>query len=92
MGEQSLSGRCRCAPGRDAVLSLFRSLSSRIRQVREAGGIPLVKANAPKSLANSECSNPLSGVAKDPYNEKYIPGWSSGEEGALLAMGGSAIG
>ena len=31
-------------------------------------------------------------MTKNPFNPKYIPGGSSGGEGALLAMGGSAIG
>ena len=60
--------------------------------MREAGGIPLVKTNVPQGLENCECSNPLWGVTKNPYNVKYTPGGSSGGEGALLAMGGSAIG
>ena len=60
--------------------------------MREAGGIPLVKTNVSQGLANFECSNPLWGTTKNPYNEVCIPGGSSGGEGALLAMGGSAIG
>lgn len=60
--------------------------------MREAGGIPFVKTNVSQNLANYECSNPLWGVTKNPYNTKYIPGGSTGGEGALLAMGGSAIG
>ena len=59
-----------------------------MRHVREAGGIPLVKTNVPQGLENSECSNPLWGVTKNPYNVRYTPGGSSGGEGALLAMGG----
>jgi len=31
-------------------------------------------------------------VTKNPYNVKYFPGGSSGGEGALLAMDGSAVG
>ena len=63
-----------------------------MRQVREAGGIPLVKTNVPQNLGNYECSNPLWGTTKNPYDAKYTSGGSSGGEGALLAMGGSAIG
>ena len=77
---------------RDTTLQPFLPLSQIVRQVREAGGIPLVKTNVPQNLANYECSNPLWGVTKNPYNVKYTPGGSSGGEGALLAMGGSAIG
>jgi Asp-tRNA(Asn)/Glu-tRNA(Gln) amidotransferase A subunit family amidase len=71
------------------VLIFFSQL---VRQVREAGGIPIAKTNVSQGLANFECSNPLWGVTKNPYNLKFIPGGSSGGEGALLAMGGSAIG
>ena len=52
----------------------------------------MVKTNVAQALANFECSNPLWGVTKNPYNANYTPGGSTGGEGALLAMGGSAIG
>lgn len=39
-----------------------------------------------------ECSNPLWGRSTNPYNDQYTCGGSSGGEGALLAMDGSAIG
>ncbi|KAF9644165.1 amidase signature enzyme [Thelephora ganbajun] len=57
-----------------------------VRQVREAGGIPLVKTNVPQNLANSECSNPPWDTTKNPHDAKYIPGGSSEGEGALLAV------
>ncbi|KAF9786269.1 amidase signature enzyme [Thelephora terrestris] len=63
-----------------------------VRHIREAGGVPMAKTNVSQGLANFECSNPLWGVTKNPYNAKFIPGGSTGGEGALLAMGGSAIG
>ncbi|KAG2356313.1 hypothetical protein BDR07DRAFT_1339973 [Suillus spraguei] len=39
-----------------------------------------------------KCSNPLWGRTTNPWNNKYTCGGSSGGEGALLAMDGSALG
>jgi Asp-tRNA(Asn)/Glu-tRNA(Gln) amidotransferase A subunit family amidase len=39
-----------------------------------------------------ECSNPLWGRTTNPWNKKYTCGGSSGGEGALLAMDGTALG
>ncbi|KAJ2923905.1 hypothetical protein H1R20_g13191, partial [Candolleomyces eurysporus] len=39
-----------------------------------------------------ECSNPLWGRSLNPYSALYTSGGSSGGEGALLAMDGSALG
>jgi len=39
-----------------------------------------------------ECSNPVFGRTTNPYNDAYTSGGSSGGEGALLAMDGSALG
>lgn len=39
-----------------------------------------------------ECANPLWGRTTNPWNANYSCGGSSGGEGAILAMDGSAIG
>lgn len=51
-----------------------------------------VKTNVPQTLFTFECSNPVWGRTTNPYNDKYTCGGSSGGEGALLAMDGSALG
>lgn len=65
--------------------------------IRSAGGIPFVKTNVPQTMLSFECSNPLWGRSLNPHKtpngeHNYTPGGSSGGEGALLAMDGSAIG
>lgn len=43
-------------------------------------------------MYNFECVNPIWGRSTNPFNSNYTPGGSSGGEGALLAMDGSALG
>ncbi|KAK0239322.1 amidase signature domain-containing protein [Armillaria nabsnona] len=57
-----------------------------------AGGIPMVKTNVPQTMLSFECNNPLWGRTTNPYNPGYTCGGSSGGEGAILAMDGSALG
>ncbi|GJE91018.1 amidase signature enzyme [Phanerochaete sordida] len=63
-----------------------------VRLVREAGGIPFVKTNVPQTLMFFECVNPTWGRTLNPYSADHTSGGSSGGEGALLAMDGSALG
>lgn len=63
-----------------------------VSQLRAAGAIIFVKTNVPQTMFAFECSNPLWGRTTNPWNDKYTCGGSSGGEGALLAMDGSAIG
>ncbi|KAG2354107.1 amidase signature domain-containing protein [Suillus spraguei] len=63
-----------------------------IAQLRAAGAIIFVKTNVPQTMLAFECSNPLWGRTTNPWNDKYTCGGSSGGEGALLAMDGSALG
>ncbi|KIK55153.1 hypothetical protein GYMLUDRAFT_48114 [Collybiopsis luxurians FD-317 M1] len=64
-----------------------------IDQLRSLGAIgPIVKTNVPQTMLAFECKNPLWGRSTNPYNDKYTCGGSTGGEGALLAMDGSAIG
>ncbi|KAG7445163.1 amidase signature enzyme [Guyanagaster necrorhizus] len=57
-----------------------------------AGGIPMVKTNVPQTMLSFECNNPLWGRTTNPYNPGYTCGGSSGGEGAIIAMDGSALG
>ncbi|KAG2362887.1 amidase signature enzyme [Suillus spraguei] len=63
-----------------------------VAQLRAAGAIIFVKTNVPQTMLAFECSNPLWGRTTNPWNNKYTCGGSSGGEGALLAMDGSASG
>ncbi|KAG2369045.1 amidase signature domain-containing protein [Suillus spraguei] len=63
-----------------------------IAQLRAAGAIIFVKTNVPQTMLAFKCSNPLWGRTTNPWNDKYTCGGSSGGEGALLAMDGSALG
>ncbi|KAG2132990.1 amidase signature domain-containing protein [Suillus clintonianus] len=63
-----------------------------VTQFRAAGAIIFVKTNVPQTMFAFECSNPLWGRTTNPWNNKFTSGGSSGGEGALLAMDGSALG
>ncbi|GAA5982115.1 hypothetical protein JCM10908_004747 [Rhodotorula pacifica] len=63
-----------------------------VRLIRQAGGIPFVKSAIPQTMLSFECSTPLFGVAKNPYDPRRTPGGSSGGEGALLGSDASVIG
>lgn len=63
-----------------------------MKQLISLGAIPIVKTNVPQTLFAFECNNPVWGRSTNPYNSKYTCGGSTGGEGALLAMDGSAIG
>lgn len=52
----------------------------------------MVKTNVPQTMLSFECNNPLWGRTTNPYNPGYTCGGSSGGEGAILAMDGSALG
>lgn len=60
--------------------------------IRASGGIPFVKTNVPQTMLSFECSNPLFGVSRNPYDPDRTPGGSSGGEAALLGSDGSALG
>lgn len=60
--------------------------------MREAGGIPICKTNVPQLIFFFECVNPVWGRTLNPFSKSYSSGGTSGGEGALLAMDGSALG
>ena len=60
--------------------------------MRKAGAIIIAKTNVPQTLLAFESSNPLWGRTCNPWSASHTAGGSSGGEGALLAMDGSAIG
>ncbi|TEB18654.1 general amidase [Coprinellus micaceus] len=69
-----------------------RSNADIICQLLAAGAVPFVKTNVSQAMFSFECSNPLFGRSLSPYDPAFTCGGSSGGEGALLAMNGSALG
>lgn len=59
-----------------------------VRLLKDAGAVPYVKTNIPITLLSFESQNDVWGRCTNPYNPKYVPGGSTGGEGALLALGG----
>jgi Asp-tRNA(Asn)/Glu-tRNA(Gln) amidotransferase A subunit family amidase len=63
-----------------------------VKLLKDAGAVPFVKTNLPTTLLSFESTNDVWGRCKNPHNDKYSPGGSTGGESALLAFGGSRIG
>ncbi|TDL24037.1 amidase signature enzyme [Rickenella mellea] len=63
-----------------------------VRQVRAAGGIIFAKTNVPQTMLSFESVNPLWGRTVNPWSKDHAAGGSTGGEGALLALSGTAIG
>ncbi len=57
-----------------------------------AGANPFVKTNLPQTIMWCETDNPLFGRTENPWKDGYMPGGSSGGEGALIALRGSSLG
>ncbi|EFQ35744.1 amidase [Colletotrichum graminicola] len=60
--------------------------------LKQLGAIILAKTNLPQSILWGETENPLWGLTTHPMNPEFTPGGSSGGEGTLLALNGSALG
>ncbi|WP_087972707.1 amidase [Oceanobacillus rekensis] len=63
-----------------------------ITQLKNAGAIILGKTNTPALSFCQETENKLYGRTNNPWDINRTAGGSSGGEGALLAVGGSAVG
>lgn len=63
-----------------------------IRNLRQAGAIPLCVTNVPEWCLSWETHNLLVGRTNNPYNTTRSPGGSSGGEAALLGSGASLFG
>ncbi|CBX91422.1 hypothetical protein IAQ61_010776 [Plenodomus lingam] len=63
-----------------------------VKMLKDAGAVPFVKTALPTTLLSFESTNDVWGQCKNPHNDKYSPGGSTGGESALLAFGGSRIG
>lgn len=85
-GQESRAGTPALAghrPGKDAELT---------RRLREAGAIFIGRTGMHELAFGITCNNPFSGAIRNPYDERLIPGGSSGGAGvsaaARLAPGG----
>lgn len=63
-----------------------------VARLRAAGAIVLGKTNVAQGLVFAETDNPLFGACNHPQDAERSPGGSSGGEGAIIAIGGSALG
>ncbi|KZT66478.1 general amidase [Daedalea quercina L-15889] len=66
--------------------------SAMVELLLQAGAIPYVKTNVPQTLLWVETMNLVFGRTVNPYNRSLTAGGSSGGEGALIALHGSALG
>lgn len=76
---KGLSHRAGCVVKNNGKL-LAESDAEVVRQVREAGGIPLVVTNTPELCMNWETTNKVTGMTLNPYDTTRTPGGSSGGE------------
>ncbi|CAI6331438.1 unnamed protein product [Periconia digitata] len=60
--------------------------------LRQMGAVIIAKSNLPQSIMWCETENPLWGLTVHPENPDFTPGGSTGGEGVLLALRGSAVG
>ncbi|CAG7941956.1 unnamed protein product [Penicillium salamii] len=60
--------------------------------MRESGAILFCKTNVPTAMMAGETYNAIYGYTTNPYNRDLSSGGSSGDESALLALGGSPMG
>jgi Asp-tRNA(Asn)/Glu-tRNA(Gln) amidotransferase A subunit family amidase len=58
----------------------------------KAGCVLYVRTTQPQTLMHLECSSNLYGETVNPYNRNLTSGGSSGGEGALIGLKGSALG
>ncbi|KAK3356742.1 amidase signature domain-containing protein [Lasiosphaeria hispida] len=63
-----------------------------VQILERAGAVIHARTTEPQSMMQLECSSNLYGVTLNPFNTDLSSGGSSGGEGALIAMRGSAIG
>ena len=63
-----------------------------IRNMRQAGAIPLGGSNVSEACRWFESENNVYGLTRNPYNLDHTVGGSSGGEGAIVGSGASVIG
>eukprot|EP01094_Clydonella_sp_ATCC50884_P012610 TRINITY_DN2285_c0_g1_i1.p1 TRINITY_DN2285_c0_g1~~TRINITY_DN2285_c0_g1_i1.p1 ORF type:complete len:608 (-),score=159.66 TRINITY_DN2285_c0_g1_i1:189-1988(-) len=63
-----------------------------VKVLRNAGAIPFTKTNVHQLVMGYECSNPVYGTCKNPWDPTRTPGGSSGGDAALIAAHGAPFG
>ncbi|KAI6199841.1 hypothetical protein M3Y96_00669900 [Aphelenchoides besseyi] len=63
-----------------------------VKNLREAGAIPLIVSNVPEAVMWGEGLNSIHPLTVNPYNSQLCVGGSSSGEGALLGAAASVIG
>ena len=63
-----------------------------VARLRDAGAIPLGVTNISEGLMWMESDNRVYGRTNNPYDQRRIPGGSSGGEGAIVGAGASPMG
>ncbi len=63
-----------------------------VSRLRNAGAVIVGKTNVSQLLLPTPCANPVYGQTNNPWKLDRSPGASSGGKGAVLAVGGSALG
>jgi amidase len=58
-----------------------------VHRLKSAGAVSLGKTNTPEWAAGSNCTNPVFGATRNPYNLSCTSGGSSGGSAAALACG-----
>lgn len=69
-----------------------KSNAPMVDMLESLGCVIIAKTNVPQTMASLDSVNNVFGRTMNPYNRLITAGGSSGGEGALVAMGGSAIG
>jgi amidase len=69
-----------------------KTTSHAVRILLDAGCVIIAKTTVPQSVLTADTDSIVFGRTVNPYNAEFTAGGSSGGEGALLAMGGSALG
>ncbi len=74
------------------VGNVYKDEGSIVRKLRDEGAVILGKTNIIQTLSGFESDNRVYGRSNNPWNLERTPGGSSGGEGAMVAVGGSALG
>ncbi|KAL7804019.1 amidase [Trichoderma afarasin] len=69
-----------------------KSTSQAVQMLLEAGCVIIAKTTVPQTVLTADTDSIVFGRTVNPYNAEFGAGGSSGGEGALIAMGGSALG
>ncbi|KAM0469603.1 hypothetical protein ACHAPX_010381 [Trichoderma viride] len=69
-----------------------KTTSHAVQILLDAGCVIIAKTTVPQTVLTADTDSIVFGRTINPYNAEFTAGGSSGGEGALIAMGGSALG